>query len=136
LFFDIDHFKRINDEHGHMIGDEILRGIAQVCMKHLRTDDILGRFGGEEIVILLPETKLEDARIIAERLRQLIAHTPIDTEVGPIPTTISIGVALVERSTSATIKQLLSRADRAMYLAKQKGRNRVIIWEEHHLLTT
>lgn len=136
LFFDIDHFKRINDEHGHMIGDEILHGIAQVCMKHLRTDDILGRFGGEEFVILLPETKLEDAHIIAERLRHLIAHTPIETEIGPINTTISIGVALVEKSDPATIKQLLSRADRAMYLAKQAGRNRVIIWEEGQLLTT
>ena len=136
LLFDIDHFKRINDDHGHMIGDEILHGIAQVCMEHLRTDDILGRFGGEEFVILLPETNLEDARIISERLRHLIANTPIETEIGPINTTISIGVALVEKSHPATIKQLLSRADRAMYLAKRAGRNRVVIWEEHQLLTT
>lgn len=136
LLFDIDHFKKINDEHGHMIGDEILHGIARICMKHLRTDDILGRFGGEEFVILLPETKLKDARNIAERLRLLIANTPIETEIGPINTTISIGVALVEKTNSVTIKQLLSRADRAMYHAKQTGRNRVIIWEEHDLLTT
>lgn len=136
LFFDIDHFKRINDEYGHMIGDEILHGIAQVCMKHLRTDDIFGRFGGEEFVILLPETKLQDARVIAERLRLLIAQTPIQTEVGPINMTISIGVSIVGKSNTGTIKQLLSRADRAMYLAKQAGRNRVIIWEEGQLLTT
>lgn len=136
LLFDIDHFKRINDAHGHLIGDQILHGIAQVCMNNLRTDDILGRFGGEEFVILLPETKLEDARNIAERLRHLIADTSIETEIGAINTTISIGVALMEKTNSVTIEQLLSRADRAMYLAKQAGRNRVIIWEERDLLTT
>lgn len=84
----------------------------------------------------MPETKLEDARIITERLRYLIAHTPIETEIGPITPTISIGVALVEKSTPATIIQLLSRTDRAIYFAKQTGRNRVIIWEENYLLTT
>lgn len=136
LLFDIDHFKKINDAHGHMIGDQILHGIAQICMKHLRTDDILGRFGGEEFVILLPETKLEDARNIAERLRLLVENTPLETDIGPIKTTISIGIALTERTHSVTIEQLLSRADRAMYLAKRSGRNRVIIWEERDLLTT
>jgi diguanylate cyclase (GGDEF)-like protein len=135
LFFDLDHFKTINDAHGHIIGDQILRSIAKICMQHLRTDDILGRFGGEEFVILLPETKLNDARHIAERLRRIIADTPIETEIGPIHTTISIGVALMDKSNSATIAQLLSRADRAMYLAKQAGRNRVIIWGEHDLQT-
>ena len=135
LLFDIDHFKQINDAHGHMVGDQILQGIAQVCMKNLRTDDILGRFGGEEFVILLPETKLEDARNIAERLRSLVAETPLETEIGPINTTISIGVALLERSNPANIDQLLSRADKAMYLAKRAGRNRVIIWEERDRLT-
>lgn len=136
LLFDIDHFKKINDAHGHIIGDQILQGIARICTKNLRVDDILGRFGGEEFVILLPETRLEDARNIAERLRHLIANTPIETEIGPLNTTISIGVALMERTNSVTIDQLLSRADRAMYLAKQSGRNQVIIWEEHYLETT
>ena len=105
-------------------------------MKHLRPDDVLGRFGGEEFVILLPETKLEDARNIAERLRLLIAGTSIDTEIGPIKTTISIGVAVKEKTASMSIDQLLSRADRAMYRAKQAGRNRVIIWDERDLQTT
>ena len=136
LMFDIDHFKKVNDAHGHIIGDQILHGIGQICMKHLRTDDILGRFGGEEFVILLPETKLEDARRIAERLRLLIADTVIETDVGPINITISIGVAPLEKTSSTTVEQLLSRADRAMYLAKQAGRNRVIIWEERDLQTT
>jgi len=136
LLFDIDLFKKINDEHGHMIGDQVLQGMAQICLKNLRTDDILGRFGGEEFVILLPETKLEDARNIAERLRLLIAETPIETEIGPINTTISIGVAIKEKTTTISIDQLLSRADRAMYRAKQAGRNRVIIWDERELKTT
>jgi diguanylate cyclase (GGDEF)-like protein len=104
-------------------------------MKHLRADDILGRFGGEEFVILLPETNLNHARQIAERLRRMIAETPIETEIGPIHTTISIGVALMDKPNSITIAQMLSRADRAMYLAKQSGRNRVIIWEENDLQT-
>lgn len=136
LLFDIDHFKKINDEHGHIVGDQVLQGIAHTCMMNLRTDDILGRFGGEEFVILLPDTKLEDAINIAERLRLLIAETPIETEIGQIKTTISIGVAIKEKTTSMSIDQLLSRADRAMYRAKQAGRNRVIIWDEHELQTT
>ena len=136
LLFDIDHFKKINDEHGHIIGDQVLQGIAQTCMKNLRTDDILGRFGGEEFVILLPETKLGDARNIAERLRLLIAETPIETEIGSIKTTISIGIAIREKTASISIDQLLSRADRAMYRAKQAGRNRVMIWDERELQTT
>ena len=136
LLFDLDHFKRINYEHGHIVGDQVLQGVARTCMKHLRPDDVLGRFGGEEFVILLPETKLEDARNIAERLRLLIAGTSIETDIGPIETTISIGVAVKEQTTSMSIDQLLSRADRAMYRAKQAGRNRVIIWDEPDLQTT
>jgi len=136
LLFDIDHFKKVNDEHGHIIGDQVLQGMAQICMNNLRADDILGRFGGEEFVILLPDTKLEDARNIAERLRRIIAETPIKTDIGPIRTTISIGIAIKEKAAATSIDQLLSRADRAMYHAKQAGRNRVSIWNEHDLQTT
>jgi diguanylate cyclase (GGDEF)-like protein len=136
LLFDIDHFKKINDQYGHLIGDQVLHGIAQTCMKNLRTDDILGRFGGEEFVILLPETKLDSAKNIAERLRLLVAETPVETEIGVIYTTISIGVATKGKASRLTIDQMLSRADRAMYQAKQAGRNRVIIWEERELQTT
>ena len=136
LLFDIDHFKNINDAHGHFVGDQILYGIAQICMNNLRTDDILGRFGGEEFVILLPETKPEDACNIAERLRQLIASTPIETEIGPLNITISIGIAPMENAKPVSVDQLLSRADRAMYLAKQEGRNRVILWDDLEFLTT
>jgi len=136
LFFDIDLFKKINDAHGHVIGDQILYGIAQLCMKNLRPDDVLGRYGGEEFVILLPDTTPEDAKTIAERLRLLLANTPIKTDAGLINTTISIGVANAENAQTIAIKQLLLKADRAMYLAKQTGRNRVIVWDEHDLRTT
>ena len=136
LLFDIDHFKKVNDEHGHIIGDQVLHGIAQTCIQHLRPDDVLGRFGGEEFVILLPETKLEDAKNIAERLRLLIEETPIQTEIGPINTTISIGVAIKEKTATLDIDQLLSQADRAMYRAKQAGRNRIIVWDERNLQET
>jgi diguanylate cyclase (GGDEF)-like protein len=136
LLFDIDHFKKINDQYGHLIGDQVLHGLAQTCMKNLRTDDVLGRYGGEEFVILLPETKLEDAKFIAERLRLLVAETPIKTEIGLIHTTISIGVATRGKASRLTTDQLLSRADRAMYRAKQAGRNRVIAWDERDLQTT
>lgn len=136
LLFDLDYFKTINDEHGHLIGDQVLRGVAQICAMHLRPNDFLGRFGGEEFVILLPETKLEDARSIAERLRLLIESTPIQTDIGAVNTTISIGVAIKEKSADMSIDQLLSRADRAMYRAKQTGRNRVILWSEVDLQTT
>jgi diguanylate cyclase (GGDEF)-like protein len=133
LLFDLDHFKNINDGYGHLIGDQVLQGVAQVCTSHLLPDDVLGRFDGEEFVIFLPETTLEDARHIAERLRTLVAETPIKTEIGLIHTTISIGVAIKEKATTMSIDQLLSNADRAMYRAKQAGRNRVIVWDERDL---
>ena len=136
LFFDIDLFKNINDVYGHMIGDQILHGTSQRCLKHLRPDDVLGRYGGEMFVILLPDTTLEDAKNIAERLRLLISENPIQTEIGAIHTTISIGVANTENAHATTIEQLISNADRAMYRAKQNGRNRVIVWEDHELQTT
>lgn len=134
--FDLDHFKKINDKNGHIIGDQVLQGIAQTCTNHLRPIDVLGRFDGEEFVILLPETRLEDAINIANRLRLLIAQTPIQTDIGSINTTISIGVAIKEKAATMSVEQLLSRADRAMYRAKQMGRNRVIIWDQRELQTT
>jgi len=127
LLFDIDHFKNINVEHGHIVGDQVLQGIAQTCTQNLRTEDILGRFGGEEYVVFLPKTRLEDTRNIAERLRLLIEQTPVQIEIGPIQATISIGLAIMEKPDSTSVDQLLSRADRAMYLAKQASRNRVMI---------
>ncbi len=130
LLFDVDHFKKINDTHGHLIGDDILRGVAQICKENLRPDDLLGRFGGEEFVVLLPDTKASHACDIAERLRTRVENTPIETDIGLIRITISIGMAVLEKPYHGNIDQLLLRADQAMYLAKQAGRNQVMLWEE------
>jgi len=136
LLFDIDHFKRFNDAYGHIIGDQILRGVAQTCVQSIRPDDILGRFGGEEFVILLPDTTVGDASNIAERLRLLVQKTPIETDIGSVSITISIGVAVMEQANTISLDQLLFRADEAMYRAKRAGRNRVVIWDDRSSRTT
>ena len=124
VMFDIDHFKRVNDTYGHGVGDEVLREIARRCESGVREVDILGRYGGEEFVAILPETGLEGALGVAERLRRSVDRTPIYTSAGPIPVTISAGVAEHDEA-SRTLQQLLEAADAALYEAKDSGRNRV-----------
>jgi diguanylate cyclase (GGDEF)-like protein len=124
LMFDIDHFKRVNDTYGHGVGDEVLREIARRCESGVREVDILGRYGGEEFVALLPETGLDGAMGVAERLRTSVGGTPIETSAGPIPITISAGVAALGGG-CASLKDLLEQADAALYDAKHSGRNRV-----------
>jgi diguanylate cyclase (GGDEF)-like protein len=124
LMFDIDHFKRVNDAFGHGVGDEVLREIARRCESGVREVDILGRYGGEEFVAILPETGLEGAMGVAERLRQSVDRTPIYTSAGPIPVTISAGVAKLDGE-CGSLKELLEGADTALYDAKHSGRNRV-----------
>jgi len=124
IMFDIDHFKKVNDSWGHAVGDAVLCEIARDALQFLRRADSAARYGGEEFVILLPETELPGAALIAERLRQLVADTVIAHDQGPtISVTISIGVASLEPYESGD--ELLSRADKAMYQAKNNGRNRV-----------
>jgi diguanylate cyclase (GGDEF)-like protein len=122
---DADHFKAINDTYGHGVGDLVLKHLAAVCSKELRTSDCIGRIGGEEFAIMLPDTELGTAMQVAERLRKLIASTPLDTGGGQmVKLTASIGVAAYSQSTK-TFDGLLSNADFAMYDAKNGGRNRV-----------
>ena len=124
LMLDIDHFKRVNDTYGHATGDQTLRGLTERCRTLLRGVDMVGRYGGEEFVILLPETNLESARLVAERLRQTIAKEPFATDSGPLRITISIGVAeAIKREILGT---LIERADAALYDAKRAGRNCVV----------
>jgi diguanylate cyclase (GGDEF)-like protein len=124
LMLDIDHFKAVNDAHGHPIGDEVLRAVAGRCASGLRTMDLLGRYGGEEFVALLPETDWDGAQQAAERLRHAIRETPIITRVGPVRVTVSVGFALcVENCPDLTA--LIHSADQALYAAKQGGRDRV-----------
>jgi len=123
LVLDLDHFKRVNDEHGHAAGDEVLRRFAGVCKNNLRAMDSIGRIGGEEFAILLPETSLEEGTRIAEKIRLVLAGYPMSGPE-PIYITVSIGVALAEGQ--ETFAQLLARGDASLYAAKGQGRNRVV----------
>ena len=121
LMLDIDGFKRVNDTYGHAIGDQVLRHLAERCRRAVREIDLVGRYGGEEFAVLLPETDLKRALEIAERVRSSIGDTPFETEVGPLPIRVSVGLALLEDDTEQTVESLLDRADTAMYLVKQQG---------------
>lgn len=122
LMFDIDHFKAINDAHGHGIGDEALRSFSQTILGQIRETDIFGRLGGEEFGLLIPEDS-KNAQHTAERLRDYIARIKVDTGDGTLQFTSSIGIACGEPG--CTIESLLKHADRALYQAKSRGRNKV-----------
>lgn len=124
LLIDLDHFKKINDTWGHKQGDAALGHFVKVALTCLRHEDILGRLGGEEFAIFLPETGIIGARALAERLRSRVEGQPLDSEVGRIALTISIGVVQCAPGQESA-DEILHRADSAMYLAKQHGRNRV-----------
>lgn len=126
LSFDLDFFKRINDGYGHAAGDQALTSFAQVARQGLRDMDLLGRLGGEEFAILLPNTHAADAVIVAERVREGVAGIAIPTDNGLVKFTTSVGVAEMSAS-DATVDNLLRRADTALYDAKAAGRNRVVI---------
>jgi len=118
---DLDHFKEINDTLGHLIGDRVLKEVAHRIATSVRDKDLIGRYGGEEFLLIFPETSLQVAQQVAERIRQHIARTPIHLPEHSIPITISIGLTHFQRSD--TQESLLQRADSAMYAAKQAGRN-------------
>ena len=128
LMFDVDHFKAINDQYGHQAGDLVLQKLVIECREHLRTEDIFGRIGGEEFAVLLPETRIEAAIEIAERLRMITANTFQVLENGKSPhVTISVGVTSCS-CIDDDIDLLLSQADKALYNAKNSGRDKVCIW--------
>jgi diguanylate cyclase (GGDEF)-like protein/PAS domain S-box-containing protein len=124
MMIDIDHFKPINDQHGHAVGDAVLQGMVKRSLESLRQSDELGRLGGEEFAVIMPETNLIAATEAAERLRFHIAERPLVAERLAIPCTVSIGVAQLQGN-DGTIDDLLHRADLALYRAKSNGRNRV-----------
>ena len=124
LMIDIDFFKKTNDQYGHAIGDIVLQEIARLCQTTLRDLDIIGRYGGEEFIVLLSETELDDAQAIAERLREKVQNAKISTPKGDLRVTVSIGVA-GDNTEATNLLEMIESADAAMYEAKEAGRNLV-----------
>jgi diguanylate cyclase (GGDEF)-like protein len=133
---DIDHFKIVNDTHGHLVGDRVLRALADALTSHLRSYDKAGRFGGEEFVLLLTDTSEHDACRVAERLRSYVAEMTVPVSDAPdapdVQVTISIGVSAMEPGMTRDLTDLLAAADSALYRAKQSGRNKVAVARQVH----
>lgn len=121
---DVDHFKRINDEHGHTAGDAVLRGLSEILRCAARRTDVAGRYGGEEFLIIMPHSNASGARLFAERLREAVEAARFRVPGGEILATLSLGVAQYGRQLSSP-EELIDLADRALYEAKSAGRNRV-----------
>lgn len=122
---DIDHFKRINDTHGHLVGDDILREFCERVHSLVRRDEVFARYGGEEFVVVLDEATPGEAREFGERLRCIIADAPFAVEAEVIPVTISVGIAHTDGQRELSAAQLIAMADEKLYEAKRAGRNRV-----------
>jgi len=125
LMMDVDHFKTINDTYGHSTGDEVLRTFVLKSLKILRKTDIFGRIGGEEFAVILPETDRELALNIGERLRQKLSEIIVESDLGKVKFTVSIGLTMFEDE-SDTLVAIMGRADSALYKAKEAGRNRLV----------
>jgi len=125
LVLDVDHFKRINDSYGHLAGDMILKSVAEICSNQVRKSDLIGRFGGDEFVIILPNNTIQDAQIAAERIRNAIAENTFSYHGNAISATASIGLATF--CDGDDISSVFERADKALLTAKQSGRNRVVV---------
>ena len=123
IMADLDHFKEINDNYGHQVGDQVLMGIAGRIKASVRNIDTAGRYGGEEFIIVLPTTDMITAQQVAERVREQIASSPLSFGDNMIDLTISEGIATL--NPDDTVESLIKRADSALYIAKQAGRNRV-----------
>jgi len=133
IIFDIDYFKNVNDTYGHLTGDQVLINLVNLCKHNIRSMDIFARFGGEEFVILMPDTDMQSAHETAERLREKVAEKPMATsgKTG-VSITISLGIANWNYDSPLGINALLDRADQALYQSKEAGRNRVIVWRENN----
>jgi diguanylate cyclase (GGDEF)-like protein/PAS domain S-box-containing protein len=128
VMLDVDNFKRVNDTYGHAAGDQVLRHVSDLCRSALRSVDVLGRYGGEEVVMVLPETSINGAQQVAERLRRSLSHTACAINGLLLPITASLGVATYDSSDPIDLEALIDRADQALYAAKQRGKNRVVLW--------
>jgi len=127
LVCDIDHFKRVNDTHGHDVGDIVIKGLGEVLRKVKRDTDAVGRFGGEEFVVVCEETDERGACQLAERIRTELSATNFPTELGPLKVTCSVGVASFPAA-GQTWEALFKATDEALYASKRGGRDRVTAW--------
>lgn len=125
LMIDIDFFKKVNDEYGHMAGDYVLSGVAQRIQKAIRDEDILARYGGEEFLVILRGSDKAGAVKLAERVRKLVEASPFRFEKKDIPVTVSVGAAVLEGKAAASAEKLVEKADQCLYRSKKDGRNRV-----------
>jgi diguanylate cyclase (GGDEF)-like protein len=125
LIMDLDHFKAINDQHGHTVGDRVLKQMGTLLAESVRHEDIFCRIGGEEFAAIMREADDAQAEQMAERLRGLVENSHVDLESGPLKVTISVGAATFDRDKYATAQALVEAADQALYAAKRAGRNRV-----------
>ncbi|NVD05425.1 GGDEF domain-containing protein [Vibrio sp. JPW-9-11-11] len=130
LMIDIDHFKEINDQVGHLSGDEVITQVAQICKTMVRSHDHIGRLGGEEFGVLLTDTNAIQAYDIAERIRQSVASTPCHVDGHVIVPTVSIGIAELNTQV-ASVRELMVQADKAMYYSKQTGRDQVTLYYDN-----
>ncbi len=128
VMLDIDHFKKVNDTYGHECGDLVIQSVAQTLLDQTREYDIIGRLGGEEFGILLPQTNLDEAQVIAERIRQRVESTLILYDGQEIHVTISLGL-IQNNDTIEDFNTLVALGDKCLYQAKEQGRNRVISYE-------
>jgi diguanylate cyclase (GGDEF)-like protein len=127
IMADIDHFKRVNDEHGHQAGDAVLRGVGELMQCMVRSTDVAGRYGGEELVVIQPQSTREGSAILAERLREAVEVARFEVADGKqLQVTMSLGVAEYSKSFTSP-EDLVATADRALYAAKEQGRNRVVV---------
>lgn len=126
MMLDIDHFKEVNDTYGHAAGDEVLKVLVKICHNSVRSLDTVARIGGEEFVVMLPETDLDAAYSLAQRIRQEIANTAVECDGTVIQFTVSIGVTTLKLGADKVIEDTLERADKALYRAKNEGRNRTV----------
>ncbi|OGX31327.1 MAG: hypothetical protein A2787_02175 [Omnitrophica WOR_2 bacterium RIFCSPHIGHO2_01_FULL_48_9] len=124
LMIDVDYFKRFNDQYGHMVGDQILHKIGMIIKENIRGIDIVGRYGGEEFVVVLPDTDRKGAGFVAERIRSATEATQIQAYDTVVSVTISIGLTVFPDD-AESLSQLIEKADQSLYQAKSTGRNRI-----------
>jgi len=126
ILLDLDHFKKINDTYGHLAGDEVLKNASQLIQSAIRPYDRVGRYGGEEFIIILPDADIEESTIVAERIRKSINNATITTSEGDLNVTVSLGVTAINKDYDKdNLDCIIKTADTALYTAKNSGRNRV-----------